>query len=56
MMTWMDFLQIMNLLFIVLTIVSMLQDKWDRACLYAVLLASNQISILSTQLQPLIAK
>lgn len=56
MMTWMDFLQIMNLLFITLTIVSVWQDKWDKACLYAILMASNQVSILSTQLQPLITK
>lgn len=55
-MTWMDFLQIMDLLFIALIIVSVWQNKWDKACLYAILMASNQISILSTQLQPLIIK
>lgn len=55
-MTWLDFYYIMNIVFIALTVVSVWQNKWDRACFYAILMASNQISILSTQLQPLITK
>lgn len=55
-MTWLDFFYIMNLLFITMTIVSVWQDKWDRACLYAVLMVSNQINILATQIEAVITK
>lgn len=55
-MTWLDFFYIMNLVFIVMTIVSVWRNKYIEACLFAVFMVSNQISILTEQLQPLITK
>lgn len=55
-MTWLDFYYIMNLVFIVLTVVSVWRGKYLDACLFAIFMVSNQVSILSAQLQPLITK
>lgn len=55
-MTWLDFFYIMNLVFIVLTIVSVWRGKYLEACLFAIFMTSNQISILARQLEPLITK
>lgn len=55
-MTWLDFFYIMNLVFIVLTIVSVWRNKYTEACLFAIFLVSNQLSILAERLEPLITK
>ena len=46
----------MNVVFIVLTIISVWRGEYSHACLFAIFMVSNQVSILSSQLQPLITK